>query len=501
MAQIFGLRNPTHRRIALVLSLIFPTTLWFTTAQSRLLAEIVSQSDFINASRTDVDVNMALLIGEQIRCFENFSVYDQRLRALSDKIELSGFIVTDSVVGEVTDYSPFSVLRKVHILTSAERNASQVFITRGAGEHRIEWGNMRQHFKVQLAYRDMVEYEKRRNFTFTHVCRLRTDLTFRFEFPFDRLDFSFKGIFMRTELAILGERILFPAVLLDDAAITKFYGKWSTYFPIEPQVVVESDLAAGKFSWICWPNSIFDALTNASRVAENFRRRVNALKDVNVAIFKNEIDAASVPCKASGPDFAFSSERIVLLNILLSNKMELTQRLYAALCVGMSVFMVTVSMWTLEIFFHVHLAKTAGSTVNRIVARRYYGVCGHKGYSFSQNLEDTVRGSTDARFKGYGLDHVHPTRMQNWGLHNSWNRYDDSLLDAFDRVILFKYDDFAPLLARLDQTMPRRVIALADKQYFRTNRPRIAESEKFGMSCTISNMSEYLMRKWSHYRL
>ena len=73
---------------------------------------------------------------------------------------------------------------------------------------------------------------------------------------------------------------------------------------------------------------------------------------------------------------------------------------------------------TPEVFFHVHLAKTAGSTVNRFVARRYYGVCGHKGYSFPQNLEDTPREPGDAQFKGYGLDRVHPSRMKSWGFHN-----------------------------------------------------------------------------------
>lgn len=211
---------------------------------------------------------------------------------------------------------------------------------------------------------------------------------------------------------------------------------------------------------------------------------------------------------------------------------------------------------TPEIFFHVHLAKTAGSTVNRVAARRYYGVCGHKGYSFSQNLEDTVRERTDARYKGYGLDRVFPKRMQSWGFHNcafisheigadaftkvvrldafqnvtktgiipcrkpvdhllsqcnmneiisrcsiEWNRYNDSLLDVFDRIILFRYDDFDPLIARLDRAMPRRVIALADTYYFRTNRPRNTQNEHFGMSCPISTMREHLMRSWSYYRL
>jgi len=45
---------------------------------------------------------------------------------------------------------------------------------------------------------------------------------------------------------------------------------------------------------------------------------------------------------------------------------------------------------------------------------------------------------------------------------SAWNRYADSLPDVFDNVILFKYDDFGPLIDRLDRTMPHRVISLAD---------------------------------------
>ena len=70
------------------------------------------------------------------------------------------------------------------------------------------------------------------------------------------------------------------------------------------------------------------------------------------------------------------------------------------------------------IFFHAHLAKTAGSTFNRIVARRYYGVCGHKGYSFAQKYSDETHGQTDSAHPGFGLDRVHPTRMSEWGYQN-----------------------------------------------------------------------------------
>jgi hypothetical protein len=38
------------------------------------------------------------------------------------------------------------------------------------------------------------------------------------------------------------------------------------------------------------------------------------------------------------------------------------------------------------IFFHLHEAKTAGSSLNRYLARRYHAVCGNKGYSFNQLL-------------------------------------------------------------------------------------------------------------------
>jgi len=70
------------------------------------------------------------------------------------------------------------------------------------------------------------------------------------------------------------------------------------------------------------------------------------------------------------------------------------------------------------ILFHDHLAKTAGSTFNRIVARRYYGVCGHKGYTFAQKYEDETHPNTDSAHPGYGLDRVHPARMSKWGWHN-----------------------------------------------------------------------------------
>ena len=40
-------------------------------------------------------------------------------------------------------------------------------------------------------------------------------------------------------------------------------------------------------------------------------------------------------------------------------------------------------------FSHLHIAKTAGSSFAKDIARRYYGACGNKGVSCMEELEDT----------------------------------------------------------------------------------------------------------------
>ena len=222
-----------------------------------------------------------------------------------------------------------------------------------------------------------------------------------------------------------------------------------------------------------------------------------------------------------------------------------------------------------EVFFHVHLAKTAGSSLNRVIARRYYGVCGHKGYSFSQTLNGTVRWTLgDA---GYNLDRVHPQWMSDWGYHNCalisheiahsalskiaqkdffedvsktliipcrdpidhllsqcnhkgrnftaiasnatncavvfnscrlfWDRYDNAMLDNFDSIVLFKYDEFDELLRRLDGSLPRRAVPLKTDGYYRTNKDRERVNEHTSENCSWEALKEGLTHLWSYYTL
>jgi hypothetical protein len=69
------------------------------------------------------------------------------------------------------------------------------------------------------------------------------------------------------------------------------------------------------------------------------------------------------------------------------------------------------------VFYHVHEAKTAGSSLNRYLARRYHAVCGHKGYSFDQLLHV----GAEPRYSegtSWGPDRVRPYKMKDRGFHN-----------------------------------------------------------------------------------
>ena len=61
---------------------------------------------------------------------------------------------------------------------------------------------------------------------------------------------------------------------------------------------------------------------------------------------------------------------------------------------GLTATVVTTAMSALgqndvpKVIFHAHMAKTAGSTFNRFVARIYHASCGNKGKSFAQKFKD-----------------------------------------------------------------------------------------------------------------
>ena len=71
---------------------------------------------------------------------------------------------------------------------------------------------------------------------------------------------------------------------------------------------------------------------------------------------------------------------------------------------------------------HLHFQKTAGTSLNRVLARRYHAVCGHKGYSFDQLFDDIDRDPDDPspyyRKMGFGADRVRIQIMEQRGLHN-----------------------------------------------------------------------------------
>jgi len=229
------------------------------------------------------------------------------------------------------------------------------------------------------------------------------------------------------------------------------------------------------------------------------------------------------------------------------------------------------------VIFHAHIAKTAGSTISRFLARRYHGICSNKGVSFMQTYEDFNATSTSI-FGERGLDtFVKKELLQSWGLHNcalislevssqqwlqiassepfrnqttavmipcrdpvdhilsqcnfrdrnftemitssggqkacaealpecqvQWKRYDHSLLEYFDKVVLFKYDSFDDVTRYLDKTLPKRAIELKhETQYgmYTTNKDRSAENERFSPKCPEEMLRKNLLREWSYYRL
>jgi len=113
--------------------------------------------------------------------------------------------------------------------------------------------------------------------------------------------------------------------------------------------------------------------------------------------------------------------------------------LYAALAIITSAAQIlpcNVSTGSGILVGHLHMAKTAGSSFNRLLARRYLGVCGHKGYSCDQPIEDVVRPMTSSRHKGYGRDRVHADVMRERGLHNCALISIEEKWGAWRRVLL-----------------------------------------------------------------
>jgi hypothetical protein len=69
-----------------------------------------------------------------------------------------------------------------------------------------------------------------------------------------------------------------------------------------------------------------------------------------------------------------------------------------------------------KIYGHVHIAKTAGTSLNGILANKYERVCGHKGYShnaYQANERAKVKAATGARMSVAGSAPFGPDRVNN----------------------------------------------------------------------------------------
>ncbi len=218
-------------------------------------------------------------------------------------------------------------------------------------------------------------------------------------------------------------------------------------------------------------------------------------------------------------------------------------------------------------FIHVHIAKTAGSTLNRLLARTHHAVCGIKGYSFTQPWNDGDDTRQDPRYPGWRRDRVHPDRMEDWGFHNcallshevsmrnltavlrrpifqgiskvalvpcrepvdhflsmcnfqglnvtqislevscedlikkcvfATERFELDLLNAFDEVIVFRYNEVQRMVDFLGNYLPRRAIELPKGLQYVTNTPRKQENEHFH-ECSRKEIAKNLRSMWSYY--
>ena len=83
----------------------------------------------------------------------------------------------------------------------------------------------------------------------------------------------------------------------------------------------------------------------------------------------------------------------------------------------------------------------------------------------------------------------------------AWNRYDDTMLKRFQNVIIFKYNKLGTVFDRLDSSLPRRVVRLASKDEFVTNKKRHASNEQESKYCSRSTLRKEFPHAWSYCTL
>lgn len=264
-----------------------------------LLLFLVSCYSFhTNSPGPSLEHSVGVLLGERLRCFQGIPHLDETLLALSNSLELSGFLVTDSDI-ELVERG-LKVIKRVHLLSRSEKVLEDEHVLTG---HE----NMRQWFKQELAFQDMVAYEVERGVSFSHVLKFRSDFIAE-KNMLDKLDLNVRGLYMATDWVFFGSREVFPTVLLTHNVILKYWNRFTTYFPIDLRVVADSDLGVGKFQWLCWPDPWFRKIDQ--------RAKIHLFDQINSVFYEKDI---SPPCRWQGPSKAFSSERVFLLNIFAHN--------------------------------------------------------------------------------------------------------------------------------------------------------------------------------------
>lgn len=87
-----------------------------------------------------------------------------------------------------------------------------------------------------------------------------------------------------------------------------------------------------------------------------------------------------------------------------------------------------------RIYGHIHMAKTAGTSLNGLLAARFERVCGHKGYSYdfyqsnnrsvtsvdSSTLKEQAVDNLGKIHKGYYRGRVHPEIMEEIGFEGTF---------------------------------------------------------------------------------
>ncbi|CAL6324623.1 unnamed protein product [Bathycoccus prasinos] len=161
-------------------------------------------------------------------------------------------------------------------------------------------------------------------------------------------------------------------------------------------------------------------------------------------------------------------------------------------------------------FHHIHIAKTAGTTMNKRLARRYYGICGNKYTSCIEPLEHPK----DDRAPEFGYGDQRPEHkdwsfdsMAKIGFHDctlvsherDWKAWGEQVLPDHKFHANATKVMLLPVFSLLDNHIPVRKFLLETKFDPSTNAKRKPENEKLSKICSKEKLAEALRKKWGYY--